>query len=180
MKLRIVAVGALSFVAVASAAAPQSLGDIARKAAIEREAKSKDGKAPPPVTVTNKDLTSVAAPGSVPPVKAASEPRAGGKAPAAPAAASAKDEAYWRAKMRPLRDKLLSDRSSSAVVAKRLTELRYNVTSDPGGLAAARAEKVRLTTEMQNWNVILDTDLRAMADLREDGRRAGALPAWLR
>ena len=58
-------------------------------------------------------------------------------------------------------------------MATRLAELRYNG-------AAYGAEKARLTTEMQNWNAIVDADLRALESLREEGRRAGARPAWFR
>jgi hypothetical protein len=182
MKLRIVAVAGLLFVAVASAARAQSLGDLARKAAVEREAKSKTEKAPPAVTVTNKDLTSASTAGGVSPAKPSGGQRAGVKTPPAPAPApaGAKDEAYWRARMLPLRNKLLSDRDAAAVANKRLAELRYNLTPNVASREASEAERARLTTEVQSWNAILDADLRAMKDLREEARRAGAPSVWLR
>ena len=180
MKLRSVAAGVLVCVVVASAASAQSLGDIARKLAVEREAKAKEGKAPPAITVTNKDLTDVSPPGGGTPAKPAGEAKAAVKAKPAATPASAKDEAYWRARMLPLRDKLLSDRGSSAVAAKRLADLRYNLTANQPSAAASRAEKAKLTTETQNWNVVLDADLQAIAELREEGRRAGAPPGWFR
>jgi hypothetical protein len=179
---------AMSLGAALSAAAPvdwQSLADVARASEVARNATA--GR--PAVKVyTNKDLPAVDRPPlSAPPPANASAPAVVGAAtpPAAvPATAVpvAKDETYWRERMRPLRERLDSARALADQTKRRADELMR--ASDRcfmiGIVCADYTESLRLTERHKSLLADVARAERDVTALEEEARRAGVPPGWLR
>jgi hypothetical protein len=166
----------IAVVCCVSGLGAQSLGEIAKQTQTERDAKKADSHATSPKTYTTDSLK--ADPVSPPPV-AADAPKPAGAAESA-IEQDRKDEAYWRGRLQVLRDKFAADDKQAGVVRDALSRTSSKLEPNLPSLAVFGAETARLTNEMRKWNAILDDDLRAITDLREEGRRAGALPGWLR
>lgn len=170
----------IAIVLAAFVPSPQSLGEIAKKAAAEKAAKreAEAGQTQPPTKVfTDKDLASdpLAADKPVAPPIGKEE-----SAAAVMIAAAAKSEAYWRGRLAPMREQLTSDMLASDVVARNLDEVRAKLEPNLVSLAVFGPEVVRLTTELKNWNAIVAADVAAIERLKEEGRRGGAFPGWFR
>ena len=154
--------------------------DLVAASTAERERRA----AAPPVTrsITNQNLVK-AKPGEKPPGKPAPKPaEPAGAAPAA-AAPGGSGEAFWRNRSRELRQRWkdvvdeVADLESDADLLRR----RFYAEADP---------YVRDGRIKPDWDRVLDRirTLREEAERRreavtahlEEGRRAGALPGWLR
>lgn len=163
----------------------QSLADVARKTEQERAA----AKTPTKV-YTNKDLTD--APPSTTTSAADARPV---QAPAQTAKAdtgaavevksslrdTTRDETYWKDRMRKLQAQLSDDQTYGKAAASRIDAL----SADLDGAGGARrivieSERLRATTELSQLTAAIKNDLRAIADLEEEARRAGIPPSWLR
>lgn len=178
----------LAVVGLCEPLSAQSLAAVAKKT---EEARAKTTATR---VYTNKDLVDV--PHSPSATIATSTPVA--TTPAAigadPASASAHDEAYWRGRMDAILALLATDQRALVVVLARVRDLAssYNATIDANtfngrttiaGIAAASPdgnELARLGTERDLLNAKIDADTKAIADLKEEGRIAGARPGWLR
>lgn len=188
-----------------AAASPtaQSLGDLAKKTAADREkaratggAPAKDAKdatpAAPKKTYTDDDLKKLASsePGSTvaPNTPAATTTKTGEAdakdataTPATPGSApEVKDEAWWKAHAKALDQQLEADQTLLAAAIRHMdglaSELRpseISIMATARDLHAAEAEVTRLSAVVAN-------DKRAKADLEEDARRANVHPGWLR
>ena len=169
---------------MASAAlSAQSLGDIAKKTQEQRD----KAKATPARSYTNETLTAdptapkpktesgESSEKSPAPTPATVEKDAAGKKPDEPA----KDEAYWRKRMAPLLEKLVRDQKQAddIAISLRMTGPRLgpNLPS-----RAVSPEVVRLTNALRTLNAVVGDDLWVIEALKEEGRRAGALPSWFR
>jgi len=141
-----------------------------------------------PRVITNKDL-GPAVPAPTPPTATANT-----GAPVVPET-GARGEAYWRGRLTPLAAQLLADEHALGDLSVRMDVLRTRARNtvnanrlDDGratiyGQAAAnpdRTELVRLETEHHALEAAVRADQAAIAELEEDGRKAGALPGWLR
>ena len=165
--------------------AEQSLAEVARNA----EAARLDTPGRPPAKVySNKDLTAVA---QLPPAPATTNSTA--PAPAAPATApstpsanksspGAKDEAYWRDRMRPRRERLDSARALADDTKRRAETLMRSADRcfAVGVVCADYTESLRLTEEHNVLVADVERAERDVAALEEEGRRAGVPPGWLR
>lgn len=178
----IVAVAVFSL--VSTSAAGQSLGDIAKKAAADKAAKTEPARTAPPKKVyTDKDLT---ADPMAPKPSETVAPAKETTATAAPSAAAVMiadakaGEDYWRGRLAPLRVKLDADTHAGDLVAERLAELRATLKPNMASLTVFGPEVVRLTSELHTWNAKIADDLSAIAALKEEGRQAGAFPGWFR
>lgn len=178
----------------------QSLADVAKKTEEER---AKTEKAEPVKTYSNQDLkdpnasplaekTTDQPPAETPKEKA---PAALTKASAPEKEPATKTEAYWRDRMKPLQSRLKDDEQAMARLSSRIADLRKRANAiidtnrlDDGratiyGQAAANpanTELVRLQTDQGLLAAKIEADKKAVADLEEEGRRAGALPGWFR
>jgi hypothetical protein len=195
--------------AVQSAAAAQSLADVARK----EQARRKTVKKTAPV-YTNKDVRPSSGPAEAPPpAGAATAPAAEGAAPAAagepPAAGQdttaaaegseaeggkadeasrtdeeqrADDEARWRERMREARAALERNQMFEQALESRINALWADFTArdDPAQRAAIDAERKKAIAQRDRVKAEIVAQTKAIADIEEEARRAGVPPGWLR
>ena len=166
--------------AVLAPSAEQSLAEVSRNTEAARIATR---GMPPAKVYTNKDLAAVtqlpAGPASTNSTVAAtapSMPSAGNKSP------GANDEAYWRDRMRPLRERLESARAQAddtkrrAETLMRLADRCFMI----GVVCADYTESLRLTEEHKTLLADVERAERDVAALEEEARRAGVPPGWVR
>lgn len=135
-----------------------------------------------PRVITNKDLPAAGPAPASAAVTAAAEPVTTAGTGLTAAAVTDKGEAYWRARLAPLTAQLDTDRSALAATAVRYEELRqrYNGMRTVFQQQSVGAEMFRQQTAVGTGQALVDADLGAIEALREEGRKAGALPGWLR
>lgn len=140
----------------------QALLEKAIRDALEARRRA-EGRTPPPTPASVPMPAFAPMPPDSPPAEPAGVvPR---KSPS-PGASPARDEAYWRSRMKEAREKVASLKQQVEVL-DRIT--KQNLGSTPkraGELAKAREE--------------LAAAERAISEIEEEGRRAGALPGWFR
>lgn len=95
---------------------------------------------------------------------------------------AAQAEAYWRGRLRPLTAQLTTDLLALAPLAARYAELRakFNDMHTVLQQQLVAPEMFRVQTALRTAQSQVDTDARAIDDLKEEGRRASALPGWFR
>jgi hypothetical protein len=168
-------------------AAGQSLADVARTAEAERGAAA---RRPPAKIYTNKDLPTPARPpattAAIPP-PAAHAPATAVEPAAAPAAspaatATARDEAYWRERMRPLRERLDDARAQADETLRRADALLRAADRcfQIGIVCQDYTESVRLRDAHKTLLAEVARAGRDVAALEDEARRAGVPPGWLR
>jgi hypothetical protein len=188
------------------AAQPRSLAEASRA---EKTRRQKEGKRPQIAVITDKNLADYAAKGEVtvatpaPPTagSAAAKPAdAGGAAPkagetaatttadtpsttAADGAGGPRDESYWRTRARDIRQRWHQAADEVTALEKESADLRWKFYAEDD--AYYRDQQIK-----PQWDRVLDDLRRArqdvrsyqreLADFQDEGRRAGALPGWLR
>jgi hypothetical protein len=181
-------VATISFLAFVSSAHAQTLGEIAKKTQSEQAARQTDGQTKPPTKkYSNENLSSDPTAPAVPAVKPSNDERtttdSSLEKAKGDAAVPTKDEAYWRARWTPLYRKIADELAKSVEMRKRIYELTVDL-SGIGPLNARRggveAERQRLMTEADALDNIVARDKAEFEAIREEGRRAGALPGWFR
>jgi len=175
----------------------QSLGEVAKREEEKQEKKKKSGKPPAKVKVyTDEDL------------KKARESESGaltvlpenGNLEAAAASSSADDgevasgegrsagrqgkEAYWRGRAARLRQAVEEADAKVRDLEARITSLRNDMsptnTQDPNRLQTRDRELREAMDSLDVARREADTARKALADLDDEARRAGALPGWVR
>jgi hypothetical protein len=125
------------------------------------EARRRDaGRTPPPTPATVNWPTVAFQPPNSP------APDPAGVAPSGSPSPGARDEAYWRARMKDAREK-------AAALGKQVDELERITRQNLGATSRRAAELAKAREELVAAE-------RAIADIEEEGRRAGALPGWFR
>jgi hypothetical protein len=166
--------------------AAQSLGEVAKK-----EEDRRKGVKEPAKVLTNKDLT---APPSTSPPPAAPAPAAAKPADAKDAAKDskdakdpkdkepAKDEAYWRGRLKSLQEALDRNQTYAEALQTRVNALNTDFVNrdDPAQRAVIANDRQRATAELNRLKDQIQQDKKAVADLQEEARRAGVPPGWLR
>jgi hypothetical protein len=196
MKRICLAVLALSL--VASAAAAQSLAELAKQEAARRKAIKTPAK-----VITDADLKRVVPAASPPPSTA---PAAAGGSPgtAAPAAESVaapppvaaeakeaqaagedeaqKDEAWWRKRITTARAALDHTKFLYDAMQTRINSLTADwiARDDPAQKAILERDRIRALAELQSLQEEIDKQTKAITDIEEEARRAGVPPGWLR
>jgi hypothetical protein len=171
------------FLAAAGAYA-QSLGDVARK----EEARRKTVRKPSRV-YTNDNLKNV----DPPPADTASSPEPqGAAAPAAsgtpaattpPAATeSARDEKYWRGRLDAARTALTRAQTFQDALQSRINALSTDFVNrdDPAQRNVIVADRQKALAELDRVKKEIAEHQKALADIQEEGRRAGVPAGWLR
>jgi hypothetical protein len=157
--------------------AEQSLADVARNTESSRNASAGRPRAK---VYTNKDLSAV---DHMPPAPTATKPP-----PTAPSAPSddqrlpdVKSEAYWRDRMRPLRERLESARALADDTKRRAETLMRSADRCfmIGVVCADYTESLRLTEEHKTLVAEVERVGRDVAALEEEARRAGVPPGWV-
>ncbi len=167
----------LAALTVAIPASAQSLAEIAAKEAARRAAI----KAPARV-LTEKDLpadkTVVA--------KAPRTPDVGGSAVSSPETTTktddnGHDERWWNARAQPLLRKLNAATAKLRAATARAEAIAVDVARSGSGPRTAMMRKAeRTAAEVDRYAAEVANTRRALADLEEEARKAGALPGWLR
>ncbi len=175
----------------AETAAAQSLIEVARQERLRREALVRQAgpDAAPPRVYTDADLVfsgrltmrvddreqdAGAEPGA-----AATEPATRA---APPEAAGAGDEERWRNRMAEARQALEGAERRAAELQTRVNRLWADFTArdDPAQRAAIEQDRVAALDELERTEAEADDLARAITDLRDEARRAGVPPGWLR
>jgi hypothetical protein len=94
-----------------------------------------------------------------------------------------KNEAYWRGRAAPIKTRIAQNEAKFKNTRRRIDSLTAEL-SGIGALNARRGgvetERQRLITEQDRLLSDLAADGKALNDVEEEGRRAGALPGWFR
>ena len=140
----------------------QSLVERALRSAVEARRSAKNRTPPPPTPP-------LAPPGAfqpMPPNTPAPEPALAPKSSPSP---PTKGEAYWRERMRDARAKVTRLR-------KEVTDLEKAAARE----ATAGADPKKRLDRLAQMRVELTEAERAVTEIEEEARKAGALPGWLR
>jgi hypothetical protein len=96
---------------------------------------------------------------------------------------SEKGEAYWRNRVAPLHKKINESQLKSDALRKRIAE----TTTEMHGLetvnprrGSVESERQKLVTQADRLDAEISAEKKSLGDIEEEGRRAGALPAWFR
>src|SRR5436305_10248767 len=160
--------------------APKTLGQAARA---EKERRAKTG-APAAIVINDKNLHQYAAKGQI----TVADPKAKkAAATAAPATAAADpavhDEQYWRGRALEIRLRWRAAADEVKKLEQRSTELRQRFYSENDSFVRdnqVKPEGDRVTDRRQKARAETATARPGLANFLDEGRRAGALPGWLR
>jgi hypothetical protein len=180
-------------VVTASAAAAQSLGDIAKQEEARRKTIRSSGK-----VYTNENLEPQAAPSTpapatapqpVAPAASATSPAATGTpaapAPAAgttPASSTPKTEADWRKRVGDERDALARAQTFAEALQTRLNALATDFvnTDDPIRRNGVAADRDKALAELDRVKQEVLQHQKAITDAQDEARRAGIPAGWVR
>ena len=169
-----------------SLAQAQSLGDVAAQEEARRKAVTSSGK-----VYTNENLRpdgAKAVPAAAPAAAGAgtSDAKAtdSAKTPATGAAADdpKKDEKYWRKRLADERDQLSRAQTFVEALQSRINGLSadFSAKDDPIQRNQISADRQKALAELDRVRKEIDDHTKAIADIREEGRKAGVPAAWLR
>ena len=175
----------------AADAAAQSLVEVARQERLRREALARQAgpDAPPTRVYTDADLVysgRLTMRVDDRERDAGAEPGAAATEPAIPAASPEAeadgDEERWRNRMTEARQALEQAERRAAELQTRLNRLWADFTArdDPAQRAAIEQDRVAALAELEATEAEADDLARAITDLRDEARRAGVPPGWLR
>jgi hypothetical protein len=146
-------------------AALQALNEKAIAASLEARRKAK-GRTPPPATPAAAPLQPHQ---PAPPNSPAPEP-AGIVPSSSPSAPVVRNEAYWRTRMKEAREK-------AARLKKEADSLDAAVSQNSGSTTIAQRSRIERLTRVREELAAAE---RAIGEIEEEARKAGALPGWLR
>jgi hypothetical protein len=173
----------------------QSLGEIARKEEERRKTIKSSGK-----VYTNESLKPVPAP-SPPPAGSQAPATAQQAAPPSPSGAQPapgapggpggqaqtpaepkKDEAYWRARIKTERDALARAQIIAEALQSRINALSadFAARDDPAQRDVIAADRQKALAELDRVKQEIQQHTKAIADIREEARRAGVPAGWVR
>jgi hypothetical protein len=164
----------------------QSLGDVARR----EEARRKQVKTPAKV-YTNEDLRGAdAAPAPAPstsqtPPPNAAQPAAGSQPKEGDQAATddpKKGEAYWKDRLAKARGDLDRAKTFADALQSRINALTtdFAARSDPAQRAQIGNDRQKALAELDRVKKEIEANTKAIADIQEEGRKAGVPAGWLR
>jgi hypothetical protein len=190
------AVGGLVLAAMFGIAGPpasaQSLGDLAKKEEARRRAIATSGKVytndslrPAPTTGSESSGDASAAPAAAQagaPAAGVSDAKKDEAKPEAKPDSPKKDEFYWRQRLQAERDAI--DRSKVLIDAlqSRVSALQTDFVNrdDPASRGQLASERQRALAELERMKKEIEQRTKAVADIQEEARRAGAPAAWYR
>jgi hypothetical protein len=177
-------VAGVSILGAASARADQSLADVAKRSEDHRKADSAK-----PRVYTNTDLgappagSAPAAPGDATAAKPA-DTAADAKKPAdkKPDDPAAKDEAYWSGRLKALTAQVERDTTFADALQTKVNSLSTDFVNrdDPAQRATLARERQKSMAQLAALQKDIAAGKKAIADLREEARRAGVPAGWLR
>jgi hypothetical protein len=161
--------------------APRTLVEAARA---ERQRRAQAG-APATIVITDKNIHQYAAKGQL----TVADPKEKKKIAAAPSAADAaaeqllRDEKYWRGHVLEIRLHWHAATDEIKRLEQRSTELRQRFYSENDSFVRdnqVKTEWDRVTDRLQKARAEAEAASQELAAFLEEGRRANALPGWLR
>ena len=171
----------------AATAAAQSLVEVARQERLRREALARQAgpDAAPPRVYTDADLVysgRLTMRVDDQARDAGAESGAAATEPATPDAAADGDEDRWRNRMAEARQALEQAERRAAELQTRVNRLWADFTArdDPAQRAALEQDRAAALDELEATEAEADELARAIIDLRDEARRAGVPPGWLR
>jgi hypothetical protein len=190
MKLAPVAWTLAAVVLLGSVAArAQSLGDLAKKGATKaytnNDLKKYPASTAPAPGTDPAPPPPVAAPGDQPPGAGGAKPDAAkpGADPAKPAGQEEqKDEAYWRGRLTAAQSKLERDQQFLEALQAQVNSLTndFYARDDPAQRAVLWTQRTKALAEMERLKTEIAEGNKAIANIREEARREGVPPGWLR
>jgi hypothetical protein len=182
------ALGLLGSALLGSAVSAQSLGEVAREEQSRRQ-RVTGGK-----VYTNTSLPAVEAPPAAAAGAAAQSQAAAGQAPGAATAPAApgpndavkdepkKDEAWWRKRLQDQREALARAESFAEALQSRINALSTDFVNrdDPAQRNVIAADRQKALLELERVRKEIQEQTKAIADIQQEGRRAGVPAGWLR
>jgi hypothetical protein len=174
-------------VVMATSAAAQSLGEIARKEEARRKSVKEAGKvytndsvrgaesaaAPVPVTLSTPEAT--------PPSPSGTQQEPNAKPTTKPDEPK-KDEAYWRGRMTEVRDGLARAQTLQEALQSRINALNADFVNrdDPVQRSKVASDRQKALAELERVKQEIQQLQKAITDSQEEARRAGVPPGWVR
>ena len=186
-------------VAAPAVSRAQSLGEVAKREEEKQEKKKKSGKPPAKVKVyTEEDLKKAreSESGALTVLPENGNLEAGGAAASSsdddevvsgegrPAGGRRRTEAYWRGRATRAREAVDEADGKVRDLEARIAALRNDMnpvnTQDPNRLQTRDRELQEAMDGLDAARRAADAARKALADLEEEARRAGAMPGWVR
>jgi hypothetical protein len=177
----------------ASAAAAQSLGDLARQEEARRKAIAASGKvytndsldtqrAPDAPITTAQPAAPTTAPAAPPPSTSPAVPGAGSTPPAPSASNAPKTEAEWRKRVADERNALSRAQIFAEALQTRINALSTDFvnTDDPAKREVVAADRQKSLAELDRVKQEIQQHQKAITDLQDEARRAGVPAGWVR
>jgi hypothetical protein len=174
----------------------QSLGEVAKREQEKQEKKKKSGKPPATVkTYTEEDLkkaresesgavTVLPENGNVGSAPSASDDGESASGEGRAAGGGRRNEAYWRGRATRLREAVEEADNKVKELEARITALRNDLNptnlQDPNRLQTRDRELREAMDSLDATRREAETARKALADLDDEARRAGAMPGWVR
>jgi hypothetical protein len=177
----VLAATVVALVTSAASASSQALGDIAKKEEARRKTVKTPGK-----LYTNESLRSEGEPPAAPatdvsPTAATPAPAASGAQP--PAADDVKkDEKYWKDRLTQARTALDRSKTFAEALQSRINALTTDFAGrdDPAQRAQIGVDRDKAIAELNRVQKEIQDNTKAIADIQEEGRKAGVPAGWLR
>jgi len=164
-----------------ASAQSRSLADVARQEEARRKAVT------PGKVYTNDTLKKEAPAAPAQPSAPADKQAAGTPAPPPPAAVPKanepkKDEAYYQQRLQAERDAVSRDQIFADSLQTRINALSADFVNrdDPAQRDVIAADRDKALAELERVTQEIEQHTKAIADLQEEGRKAGAPAGWLR
>jgi hypothetical protein len=144
------------------------------------------GAAPPPpipASASSPATTSVPAPAGTPAAGDANQPGASaGSKPAAPGAANAADEKYWRDRVTVARSELSRSQTFAGALQSHINALytEFVNMSDPAQRSVIAQKRLAAIAEQDRVNADIVKQTKAIADIEDEARRVNVPAGWLR
>jgi hypothetical protein len=179
MRVAVAAACILAASAVCASASGQSLADAAAKEAARRATIKEPGK-----VYTDKDVPNAgqASPAKTAPAKASESKRPASTRPSRetpPTDDNGHDEQWWKGRANGLRAKW-NEATALLEIARRRADAISADTSRSASNARLSPAMRGVHAEVERRAAEVRRALRALSDLEEEARKAGALPGWLR
>ena len=186
---RKVLVFAVSLVVLTTLASAQSLADVARQEEARRKEVARSGK-----VYTNDTLKGDAAnaaaskpAGAAPAAEAATKPADSGKKvdeakPSETKPTAKGDEATWKKRLQTERDALQRSQTFAEALQTRINALTTDFVNrdDPAQRAQIANDRQKALDELDRVKKEIQDHTKAIADIQEEGRKAGVPAGWLR
>lgn len=158
-------------------APPASLGELARREAVRRQAVNASTR-----KLTEADLGPAPERAQPKPAPAAVGAAGDDVKPSEKTAEPPRDEKWWRARMTAARAALERDKLLLAALDNRVSTLTREVVNrdDPAQRAALINERLRALEELDLMRKQIIADTEAIALIEEEARKAGVPPGWIR